>query len=164
MARVTSVHVSVAFELEPVLVQGWTVGGSQDYYRYRLAGGELHLTTTPSKDNLLNWGHSSTWCPCCFPRVRLEMQKGRPLRAIFAFGLTDLRFCFYTKNQRRNFHTACRAAPSRLFVFSLLRQLRERPRTRFIWATPFPDLPSMLTTSSASYAQCYRLMFRSSKD
>jgi hypothetical protein len=31
----------------------------------------------------------------------------RRLRAIFALELTELRLCFYTKNERRNFHSAC---------------------------------------------------------
>jgi hypothetical protein len=34
----------------------------------------------------------------------------RRLRAIFALELTELRLCFYTKNERRNFHSACSAA------------------------------------------------------
>jgi hypothetical protein len=40
----------------------------------------------------------------------------RRLRAIFALELTELRLCFYTKNERRNFHSACEAA--RLYYLS----------------------------------------------
>ena len=34
----------------------------------------------------------------------------RRLRAILALELTELRLCFYAKNKRRNFHSACSAA------------------------------------------------------
>ena len=40
----------------------------------------------------------------------------RRLRAMFALELTELRLCFYTKNKRRNFHSACRAALPRYFA------------------------------------------------
>jgi hypothetical protein len=40
----------------------------------------------------------------------------RRLRAVFALELTELRLCFYTKNERRNFHSACEGRPVIIMV------------------------------------------------
>jgi hypothetical protein len=43
----------------------------------------------------------------------------RRLRAIFALELTGLRLCFYTKNKRRIFHSACEAAQDLHYVSNM---------------------------------------------